>query len=71
MFQSKQDTDIEELKPELLKEWLFKIDGESRAYIMGASKALLYAQEIPNAVIEQANICVNNKLRKPSLLRHR
>ena len=41
----KQETEQEEPEIGLLKEWLPKISGESRAYIKGASKALLYAQE--------------------------
>jgi len=45
MMDLKQETEQEEPEIGLLKEWLPKISGESRAYIKGASKALLYAQE--------------------------
>ena len=34
----------------LLKEWLPKISEENRAYIKGAAKALLYAQENQDAL---------------------
>jgi hypothetical protein len=35
----------EEAEIELLREWLPKISGVNRAYLKGASEALLYAQE--------------------------
>ena len=41
----KQETALEEQEIGLLREWLPKIGGERRAYIKGATKALLYAQE--------------------------
>ena len=41
----KQETALEEQEIGLLREWLSKIGGERRAYIKGATKALLYAQE--------------------------
>ena len=40
-----QETALEEQEIELLREWLPKISGERRAYIKGATEALLYAQE--------------------------
>ena len=43
----KQETALEEQEIGLLREWLPKIGGERRAYIKGATKALLYAQEGP------------------------
>jgi hypothetical protein len=47
MMSKKQETVREEQDIVLLREWLPKISGECRAYIKGASKALLYAQEGP------------------------
>jgi len=41
----KQETAQEEQEIGLLREWLPKIGGESRAYIKGEINALLYAQE--------------------------
>ena len=35
-----------------LKEWLLKISGEYRAYIKGASEALIYAQENQGIAME-------------------
>ena len=48
-----QETSPEEQEIGLLREFLPKISGECRAYIKGATRALLYAQEEPqeNAVI--------------------
>ena len=40
-----QEKTQEEQEIGLLREWLPKIDGECRAYIKGATEALLYAQE--------------------------
>ena len=37
----------------MLKEWLLKMNGEGRAYIKGASQALLYAQEISGDELEK------------------
>jgi hypothetical protein len=45
MFVSKRQTEQEEPEIGQLREWLPKLSGESRAYIRGASQALLYAQE--------------------------
>jgi len=45
MVNLKQETEQEDQDIGLLKAWLPKISGEKRAYIKGASKALLYAQE--------------------------
>ena len=45
MSDLRQETEPEEQDIGLLKEWLPKISGKSRALIKGASKALLYAQE--------------------------
>jgi len=42
-----QETTQEEREIGLLREWLPKINEECRAYIKGAAKALLYAQEEP------------------------
>ena len=42
-----QEAALEEQEIGLLREWLPKIGGERRAYIKGATKALLYAQEEP------------------------
>ena len=42
-----QETAIEEQEIGLLRELLPRIDGECRAYIKGATTALLYAQEEP------------------------
>jgi hypothetical protein len=46
------ETDEEEQEIGLLKEWLPKISREHRAYIKGASEALLYAQETPGTTAE-------------------
>jgi len=45
MMQFEQETAQEEQEIKLLKEWLPRISMEFRAYIKGATKALLYAQE--------------------------
>jgi hypothetical protein len=45
MLDIKRQTEQEEAEIGLLREWLPKISGEYRAYIKGALKALLYAQE--------------------------
>ena len=45
MVNLKQETEQEEQDIGLLKAWLPRISGESRAFIKGASEALLYAQE--------------------------
>jgi hypothetical protein len=47
MLLFEQETATEEQEIELLKEWLPRIGGECRAYIKGATQALLYAQEEP------------------------
>jgi len=41
----KQETELEEQDIGLLKTWLPRINQKSRAYIKGASKALLFVQE--------------------------
>ena len=46
MVAMRQQPEYEELEIGLLKEWLPRISREYRAYIKGASKALLYVQEI-------------------------
>ena len=46
----RQETALEEQEIGLLREWLPKIGGERRAYIKGATKALLYAQEEPQKI---------------------
>jgi len=67
MLGLKQETIPEETLQEeqeigLLKEWLPKISGECRAFLKGASQALLYAQEEP----EKTGI---GSLEKPSFPR--
>ena len=47
-----QQSEHEEPEIILLKEWLLKINGENLAYIKGASKALLYAQEFQNLPLD-------------------
>ena len=47
MMYFEQETAKEEQEIRLLREWLPKINGKCRAYIKGAVKALLYAQEEP------------------------
>jgi hypothetical protein len=51
MLYLEQETVQEEQEIGLLKEWLPRISGECRAYIKGAAKALLYAQEDPQKMI--------------------
>ena len=46
MLEEKQETDREEPQIELLRELLSKLSVEKRAYIRGASEALIHAQEI-------------------------
>lgn len=55
MLHSIQEIDQEEQKIELLREWLSKISSEKRAYIKGASEALIHVQEISGDVFEKAN----------------
>jgi hypothetical protein len=45
MVETMQQSEQEEPEIGLLREWLPKISGEYRAYLKGASEALLYAQE--------------------------
>ena len=45
MMDLKEEVTQEEQEIGLLKTWLPMISGENRAFIKGASKALLYAQE--------------------------
>ena len=45
MWETKHQQEQEEPEIRLLEEWLPKISGEYRAYIKGATQALLYAQE--------------------------
>jgi hypothetical protein len=45
MIEIEQQPEQEEAEIGLLREWLPKISGENRAYLKGASEALLYAQE--------------------------
>ena len=49
MKANKQQIEYAEPEISLLREWLLKINREYRAYIKGASKALLYAQELQGA----------------------
>ena len=46
MVYFEQQTECDEQEINLLKEWLPKVSGEYRAYIKGASKPLLYVQEV-------------------------
>ena len=46
MMEVEKQAEYEEPEINLLREWLPRINGEYRAYIKGASKALLYVQEI-------------------------
>ena len=48
--QEAQETTPEEHEIWLLRELLPKISGECRAYIKGATEALLYAQEEPQEI---------------------
>jgi hypothetical protein len=45
MMDLKEETEQEEQDIGLLKAWLPRISGRSRAFIKGASEALLYTQE--------------------------
>jgi hypothetical protein len=47
MSHYKQLPKHDESEIKMLKEWLLKLSGENRAYIKGASRALLYAQKSP------------------------
>jgi hypothetical protein len=53
--QEEQETSFEEQEIGLLRELLPRIDGECRAYIKGATKALLYAQEEPQQTGNKPN----------------
>jgi hypothetical protein len=53
--QEEQETALEEQEIGLLRELLLRIDGECRAYIKGAVKALLYAQEEPQQIGNKPN----------------
>ena len=53
MIQSRQENDPEEPETELLKEWLSRISSESRAYIKGATEALIHVQEISGDAFKQ------------------
>jgi len=57
-----QQGESEESEIKQLKEWLFKISKEDRAYIKGASKALLYIQEtdflLPEAKKQPENTAI-------------
>ena len=46
MLDSEQGTEYDEPEIGQLKEWLSKVSGEYRAYLKGASTALLFVQEI-------------------------
>jgi len=52
MVESEQCTDCEDPDISQLKEWLSNVNGEYRAYIKGALKALLFVQEVQNLVID-------------------
>ena len=56
MIQSRQENDPEEPEPEVFKEWLSRISSESRAYIKGASEALIYIQEISGETFKRVSI---------------
>jgi hypothetical protein len=53
--QKEQETAFEEQEIGLLRELLPRIDGKCRAYIKGATTALLYAQEEPQQVGNKPN----------------
>ena len=55
MLQTEQEIDKEEQKLELLRKWLSGISGEKRAYIKGATEALIHAQEISRDGFEKTN----------------
>jgi hypothetical protein len=50
MMSLRQEAIQEEQEIKLIREWLPRIGREHRAYIKGATKALLYAQEEPKKV---------------------
>ena len=50
MLDLEQEKTQEEQEIGLLREFLPKISGECRAYIKGATEALLYAQEEPQEI---------------------
>jgi len=61
-METEQYIECEEPEISLLREWLPRISSEYRAYIKGASQALLYVQEIQglstypcDAVLEKNN----------------
>jgi hypothetical protein len=54
MIVLEQETAREEQEIGLIKECLLKINGECRAYIKGATEALLYAQEKPQEMASAA-----------------
>jgi len=45
MLELEQERESEDPEIELLKEWLPKIGAENRAFIKGASQALIYVQK--------------------------
>jgi len=53
-----QQNEHEESEITLLKELLPKISGEYRAYIKGASEALLYAQEHADSFFDADETCL-------------
>ena len=59
MLHLKHEIATEEQEIGLLREWLPKVGGDSRAYIKGAAQALLYAQEEPHETTATAK---NEKL---------
>ena len=48
VFEQQPKYEVPEIN--MLKKWLFGMNGECRAYIKGASKALLYVQERPEGL---------------------
>ena len=51
----KKHQEHEEPGISLLREWLPKVNGENRAFIKGAAKALLYVQEGPSLPSDISN----------------
>jgi len=53
---TEQQAEFEKPEITLLREWLPRISGEKRAYIKGASEALLYMQENQGLLISPNDI---------------
>ena len=55
MMNQEPQKDYDEPEISQLKEWLSKVNGEDLAYLKGASKALLYAQENQGHILDPDN----------------